>query len=397
MITRALPLLVILLSASRAFGQDASFILVDSPPRFFTMRQVDQDYLSGYRLFTHISNAHLQPVLSVLTQGVASVLLLNTMTHEEGHRAVLTAEGIHSMSRPFVFMKRSGYVDGVPDDALKHLRDTNFPTFIRLHTAGFESDYMLATREETLLSFEDDTYKNLAVDYLLRKWALLIYFTEGVFKHDSDGPEEADERQRDIVGNDLYGAIRHLYRPTMEYQRYTRFADLTDEEHQYLKRIQWRTMLNLVNPNVAAIRNLRITDDLKVNVGLGHCMGPFGDFVDEKIWLAYRQTWRLSGYVREFENRDHWFLAAGVGINRYPLATRLSVSALLHYWSQPAGFSFTTGAGKRGGAVDLTGSYRLKSVSVDVGLVAKTPGFLPEEMALGRHVGIRVGLSVPIN
>ena len=403
--------LILVFSASTLLAQNSSganeqerdypFIVIDSPARFFTMRQVDQDYLSAYRLFADFTNKNLNPVVSYLIQGVSCLFLLKTMTHEEGHRAVLTSEGIDSTSRPFFFQERAGYVDGVTDQTLKNLRDTKFPTFIRLHTAGFESDYMLATREETLLSFEDESYRNLMVEYLFRKAALLIYFTEGIFKRDSDGAEEADELKRDIVGNDLYGVIRHLHRPTMEFHRYTRYADLTDEEHRYLHRVQWRTFFNLANANLIGIRNFRLTDDWKANVGLGHCMGPFGDFIDEKLWLAHGQKLKMNAYLREFENRDHWFFGAGAGIVEYPLLRRLSVTAMAHYWNQPSDLSFNAGAGKPGGGLDVSGSYkivvtqksRLKYLSVDMGMIGKTAGFLPEEMALDGHFGLRFGFS----
>jgi hypothetical protein len=261
---------------------------------------------------------------------------------------------------------------------------------------------MLATREETLLSFEDESYRNLMVEYLFRKAALLIYFTEGYFKRDSDGAEETDELKRDIVGNDLYGVIRHLFRPTMEFKRYTRYNDLTDEEHGYLQRVQRRTFLNLANANLIGIDNFRMTDNLKANFGMGHCMGPFGDFIDEKIWLNYRKDLKVNAYLREFENRDNWFFGAGAGINEYPLARRLRVSGMLHYWKQPVNLSFNSSTGKTGGAIDLDGSYRLlvkensyfRSLALDVGMIYKTAGFLPEETSLGHHLGFRFGLRL---
>ena len=128
-------------------------------------------------------------------------------------------------------------------------------------------------------------------------------------------------------------------------------------------------------------------------------MGPFGDFIDEKAWLAYRQKLNVSLYVREFENRDHWFPAAGGGLNQFRLAPRLRVSAFVHYWKQPLDLSFNSGTSKPGGAVDVSASYQLtrqstRHVSLDVGLIAKTVGFLPEETSLDRHVGFRFGLSV---
>lgn len=261
---------------------------------------------------------------------------------------------------------------------------------------------MLATREETLMSQGDESYKNLAVEYLARKAGIIRYFTEGIFKYNTDGAEEANELDRDVVGNDLYGAIRHLFRPTMEYTRYTRYADLTDEELGYLHRVQYRTFLNLANANVIGVTNFRVSDAVRLNVGLGHCMGPFGDFIDQKVWLAVKGKVKISGYLREFENRNRWFYGAGVGVNDYPVAGRVAVSAAVHYWNQPADLSFTALDGRPGGAVDVTGRYKvplrhstwLRSLSLDVGVIYKTAGFLPEELALGEHFGVRAGLSL---
>jgi hypothetical protein len=387
---------------TQASERSYPFILRDSPARLFTMRQVDVNSLSGFRLFSDLLNRDLSPALSYVIQGAFGFLFFKTMTHEEAHRSILVGEDIGAVSHPFPFSERSGYVDGVTDATLQNLRDTKFPTFIRLHTAGFESDYMLATREETLMSLGDESYRNLVVEYLLRKVAIVRYFTEGIFKHDTDGPEEADELRRDVVGNDLYSVIRHLFRPTMAYTRYTRYADLTGQELHYLHRVERRTFLNLANANIIGVSNVRLSDDLRGNIGLGHCMGPFGDFIDEKLWLAYKEKVKVNAYLREFENLDRWFIGAGIGINDYPVAQRLDVSAMVHYWNQPLGLSFTEQRGKSGGAVDVTGRYklllrhhsRLQYLSLDLGMIYKTVGFLPEEIELGKYLGIRFGLSL---
>jgi hypothetical protein len=252
------------------------------------------------------------------------------------------------------------------------------------------------------MAFGDESPRALIVEYLLRKVSLVRYLTEGLFHHDTDGPEEANELERDIVGNDLYGAIRHLFRPAMPYTRYTRLADLTGEERGYLRRVEWRAFLNLVNPNVIGVTGFRLSEDLRMNVGLGHCLGPFGDFIDEKVWLAYRRAVKVTAYLREFENLDRWFLGCGLGLVDYPVTGRVLVSAMAHYWNQPVDLGFTARSGRAGGAIDLTGRYRfplrsggrVDDVSLDVGLVWKTAGFLPEELALGRHFGLRCGLTL---
>ncbi len=378
------------------------FILRDDPPRLWTMRQLDQDYLSGWRLFAGVLDRNVGPVAGLIVKGAFGLLFFKTMTHEEAHRSILTGEDIGAVSHGFPFSERSGYVDGVTDATLQALRDTDLPAFIRLHTAGFESDYLLATREETLMSLGQESFGNLAVEYLLRKIALIRYLTEGLFKHDTDGPEEADELKRDVVGNDLYGAIRHLFRPTMAYTRYTRYADLTGQELRYLRRVEWRTFLNLANANIIGVSGFRLAGGLRANVGLGHCLGPFGDFIDEKLWLAWKAKIRIAAYLREFQNLNRWFLAAGIGLCDYPVSKRLVLSAAAHYWDQPAGLSFTAEEGRVGGAIDVTGRYKLPlkpaaplgSLSVDLGLIYKTAGFLPEELGLDGHFGVRLGLSL---
>jgi hypothetical protein len=139
----------------------------------------------------------------------------------------------------------------------------------------------------------------------------------------------------------------------MEFRRYTRYEDLTSDGLRYLQRVQWCAFLNLAT--AIGIRNFRLTNQRKGNLGLGHSMGPLGDHVDEKIWLACRQKLKVSAYLREFENRDHWFFGAGAGVLGYLLTRRLSASARVHYRNQPLDLSFARPGGKSGGAVDVSG------------------------------------------
>ncbi len=63
---------------------------------------------------------------------------------------------------------------------------------------------------------------------------------------------------------------------------------------------------------------------------------------------------------------------------------------------------FTALESRPGGAIDVTGRYKvplknsawLRYVSFDAGAIYKTAGFLQEELALGEHFGVRVGLSL---
>ncbi len=380
-------------------------IIRDSPAQLFTIRQIDEDYLSGYRLYARLLEDSFSPVVNYTIQAVTGFLFFIPMTHEEAHRSVLSAQNIGSASRPFYFSERGGYVDGVTDQALKNLRDTDFPNYSRLYGAGLESDYMLTRREETQLAFNQEKFSNLAVEYLLRKAMILQYYLMGFAKFDVDGSEETNELLRDMVGNDVYGNIRHLYRPEMTFQRYTGYADLSPTEISYLRKVGYRSLLNLVNLNIIGIPNIRLSGNTSINFGLGHIMCPFGDFIDENIWIKYRKKLLVETYLREYQNSTRWFLAGGVGIKNYPLTNQLISSVNIHLWNQPENFRFNDTSGKFGGAVEWVGKYffvtnkrnQNRAVSLDLGFIYKTAGYLPEELVMEKHFGMRIGTSIALD
>ncbi|MDR0688138.1 MAG: hypothetical protein LBF55_05555, partial [Prevotellaceae bacterium] len=115
---------------------------------------------------------------------------------------------------------------------------------------------------------------------------------------------------------------------------------------------------------------------------------------------------KLNGhvYLREFQNRHTWFPAAGVEFANIPLSKRWIADATLHGWQQPKDLDFNTTQGQWGGAIDAMLKYKFYSsaknglgISLNLGVVAKTQGYLLEEVALGNHVGGRFGVSIWLN
>ena len=407
---KKLLLLLLFLPNLNSFGQkdstarisEYSFIIQDSPSQLFTMRQFNQSYLSGYRLFARglHSISKNETITDMIQMGV-HVFFLMPLTHEEGHRSILTGKNIGAISQPYFNKHGAAYVKGVTDLTLKNLRDNDLPTYIRLHTAGLESDYMLTKRVEAIGSFEQDDYKNYKWEYFLRKLAILQYYIPVLFKYDIDLDEETNELKRDIVGHDLYGATRHLFRPTMDFQRYTRYDELTNDEIKFIKRIGYRSLLNLLNPLLFGKENFKFNECTKFNIGMGYTMAPFGDFIDENIWIKHKNL-NIELYARQFENRKNWFNGFGVSVNSYQLIDRLSITLSGHFWQQPINYDFNTAESFTGGAIDTdlkywfsnNRSYGIKGFSVDLGLIYKTKGFLPEELYLEEHFGLRIGTSI---
>ena len=59
------------------------FIIQDSPALVFTMRQIDEDYLSGYRIYSRILGECFSPAVNYAIQAVTGFLFLIPLTHEE--------------------------------------------------------------------------------------------------------------------------------------------------------------------------------------------------------------------------------------------------------------------------------------------------------------------------
>jgi len=384
-------------------GKNYPFIFQDTPARLSTMRQFNENYLSAYRILSTALDKSFSPVVNYSLQSVVIILGLGSLTHEEGHRSILSAKNIGSISQPFFFSKRDGFVDGVTDLSLINLRSSDFPDFIRLYTAGSESDYMMGNREESLMTFGDESFRNLAAEFLIRKASLIQYYLIGFVHYDIDGAEETNELKRDVVGNDVYGAARNLFRPNMPFHRYTLFNDLTSEEKNYVYKMGYRSLFNLVNLNIIGIPNIAISNNLSLNFGMGHILCPFGDFTDENFWIHYKKL-KVMTYVREFQNRTNWFMAGGLSIDDYPISKNIETSLSAHLWNQPKDLGFNDTKGLTGGAVDLTAKYffsalafnKLKRVSIDLSMTYKSKGFLPEDAYLSKHLGFRVGATFNI-
>lgn len=377
-------------------------ILQDSPSLKSTMRQSNENYLSSYRFLVSEMNEITNPLISELIQfGAVSIILL-PLTHEEGHRSILSANGIGAISKPYFNKYGAAYVTGVTDETLQNMRDNDLPTYIRLHTAGLESDYMLTKRMETIGAFSEDKFRNYAVDYYSRKLSILSYYFLSLVPYfEPNLEEETNELERDIVGHDVYGAIRHLHRPDMNFYRYTRYADLTGVEKKHLQRVGVLSLINLLHPAVYGKPIFNVGNNTHFSTGLGYTMAPFGDFIDENLWLR-KGNLKSMVYVREYFNNSRVFLAGGAGVYDFPIISTIGADLEIHVWDQPKDMDFNTTSGQFGYAMDflLRYKYTMKrqdkfmAWSINLGVTYKEAGFLPEQVMLDEDLGFRIGMTI---
>ncbi|WP_339663544.1 hypothetical protein [uncultured Polaribacter sp.] len=370
----------------------------------FTMNQFSKNYLSSYRIFSRtIDELIPNKKVKMIVKFSAISLFGMPYTHEEGHRSVLTSKGIGSISQPFFGSNGAAYVKGVKDTELINLRNTDFPNYARLHSAGLESDYMIASKIEEFVAFEEESYEVLKEEYLLRKIGLMSYHLTTLMPSlMPEIVEEDNELKRDIVGHDIWGFVRHLHRSNMPFFRYTDFEDLTNTEKKYAKGLAWKSFSNLLSPMLFGKSSFNLNPNLKGNFSIGHSLSPFGDYFEQNFYLFYKKKYKVIFYLREFMNRDKTFLASGIKLHNYKISNKFATSVGLDLWNQPENLSFTTTNNKIGGNVYLKLNHFtfqnndtfIKGIGFFSEIFYKTDGFLSEYASLENDFGLRFGISI---
>lgn len=411
------------------------FSIFDGTIDSFTMQQMDINYLSVSR----IVNRGVEKIFDekeFLNVKISDWInftwpfFINPMTHEEGHRSILTAQKIGSISQPFYNLRGAAYVKGVTNQILIDFRDSDRPSFVRMYTAGMESDYMMARREEMLAAFELDTPSVLYPDFFYRCLMVMNYHLSSTINFNAENidggigdffkwiekltsiNEEENEFSRDICGFDTFGATRALFQDDYEFKRYVQYSDLTEEEKNFVvKRVAYRSFLNLFVPFLYLQPNFKIGNNISLTGSVGYTMAPFGDFFDENIYFKYRTSslcdLNFHFYARQAENYKTWYPAFGIRLMELSPFDWLSVSAGAHIWWQPTNLSFYSSDSFFGGAGEVTAKFILPQrlfpsskaefldgVGFVVSMLAKSEGFMPEIEQHGNHFRMSVGLEI---
>ena len=428
-------LLLLLLSCS-LFSQttELTFPVFDGSYEYMTIKQSDDLFFSLYNISTkelfenhfedydfgntfseRIKNIYkMTPWLSLM---VFDSFIFGGITHEEAHRAILTNKGIGSVSQPIIKMINPfmgvAYVKGVRDNELKNLRDTDFLSFIRMHTAGLESDYLFCQK-----GFDDFVFNNtFSGDALMYNPSLLDYIMRGInmtmYQQSANSKgikiaEETNELERDIVGDDVCGMIHHLFNPTAEYHRYFDPSSFSEEEKKFAKRIYWKAFLNfpIISPVIVSKNIFEITPKLNLSFNTGYCLTPFGDLIDENIYLQIKNVMQgpmnIVFTARQYQNKDYWFPEFDLRCEQFSPLKWLTLNAGANIWWQPENLSFTTDKAEFGGSVELgCNIYPFKTVEnakyefgINLNCMYKTKGFKPEIMSMDEDFIFTAGISL---
>lgn len=378
--------------------------MADGKNSLFTINQFNNLVLNGYRIgFGQIDYEKLTKKERLITnssQLLISGLLTLPLTHEEGHRSVLTNLDIGSISSPYIDSKGVAKVIGVTDAVLKDLRDIDFPNYIRLHNAGLESDFDYLKKTDALFNFKEEDYNVLYNDYLIRKLSVSMYYLSTLI-HNKTGIKESDtpELKKDIVGHDIFGMIRHLHRPDMEFKRYTEWDDLTTQEKNYGRRIGLMSLFNYANPNLWRKSNYKLSENIDFNFSLNYCLAPFGDFIEQNAYLNIKKRWKINPFIRQYFNKNNTFWASGIHLHNFVINKNFLVNSSIEVWQQPKNQSFTSADSDFGMGIKTEIAYSILEVKksnifFNLGLNYKTKGFIPAAPSLDKDFRVNFGFII---
>lgn len=399
-----------LLSVSFAFSQTKYYEFpVFDGSKTLTMKQTNELVQNSSRLLssTIITGENVRrdgfAQIGMLT---LNILLLHPITHEEGHRSILTNLNIGAISQPIVDKNGVAKVIGVTDATLKNLRDTDLPDYIRLHTAGLESDIAYLNSLNAKLSFEEEESKFVKMDLFGRSSGVAMYYlTSWINRKFKLEEYKTPELERDIVGHDIWGMIRHIHRPTMDFHRYTTWDELTEEEKKFANKTAIFSLINLANPNLFNIRNFTLKNGNKLGFNLGYSLSPFGDYFSQNIYYFMpNKNIKLNPYLIEYFNKNSFFFGAGVKLHNFEYKNKYLFNSSIDFWNQPKELSFTTHKGEFGFGGNINAAYKFfetetknKSFYANLGISYKTKGFVPEQPSLKEDFRINAGVIYSIN
>lgn len=344
--------------------------------------------------------------------------------HEEWHRAVLARRGAESHDGIYHYDIGASliYVDGVQDADLEDLKRDHPADFIRLMSAGIESQVeaqRLMRRNNFFLgrSSRHDRFlwwvSGVNVSYYLAACAN-GWIDEDLAKGEA---KEIHMRDRDFTGPDFTAWVHDLRRPREHYaagprgrvhpsggpgyRRYLATSDLTGDERDYLNLQAALSLLNLATPQMWGpdwMPGALPWSGQRVlwNAGGAHHLTPFGYSLAADLLLRhgkYSWTWTVQGFV----NSGLVLPGLSAQLWRYPVQLgrkMLFLTGGASLWLQPDGLLF-------GSDVIRPGAAALGGVSVPfVGGIeawaeadAKTEGWVPGNVRLDDAVQARGGLA----
>lgn len=335
---------------------------------------------------------------------------LGVWAHEEYHRSVLGINGIASKNGNWIFSRWDGTVYGVSDEQLSSLKRNNLNGLLYSYVAGVQSENM-TTRTNVIRDVHNGRTFYKAPLYLANAIYVHSYFRFATsdlsdsVKVIAPQHEDKNPSERDFAGSDLNAWIHDMFNPTKPYEsrdnfpggegenRRIGFSDLNGEEQDYLILQKKLSLLNFINPAIFTIHEFKTGRYTSFNIFMQYNPTHFGNDISVVVPVKTRKTDFLFA-LHNYSNRRSGFMGVEIGVLNKQVARGLSVSAILHGWTQPEKQNFFTYEKEAGGAVEFGADYSFaKRFDANVLVTAKTKGWMAGNPYLNSNVSVSAGFT----
>lgn len=345
------------------------------------------------------------------------VPLAGGWAHEEFHKNTWIPMGIGSYNTIWDFDLAPDaltYVGSIYDEDLAAFKREDPAGFVRMGSAGIEAHYLLSEMVQTQDFLYDTNLPNLAlywadffaaIDYVNR-----AHTVETIGEHDENYLNEPDQLKRDFTGNDFTAWVYDLYNSEDSYDtrgihptgigvdRYRDYNDLSDEMLRYLKKIGNRQWLNVVNPFMFRVREIRVNENLGLNFVVRHYLTSFGDDTQFDLFLNRDGAKSIVTFHKYSNHHRNWY--PGLEIKHFLTFSKfhkgtLAGSARAMGWIQPKKQAFFTDKGQPGGLVSVRVAYHTDRVFQPyMEVEAKSEGWVAGVPYLGDKISSRFGIQL---
>jgi hypothetical protein len=336
--------------------------------------------------------------------------------HEEFHRAVMSRYRVNSFNgmNLFPFGAEFVSVSKVRDEDLIRFKAESPADFIRMHAAGIEGQYLLASRLQRNTFFYNQNYFN---EFLYWTMTLNSHFYVMAsaspamvnVRTEQMNKAETDIASRDFTGFDMTAWVYDLFRPNEPYQargthpsetgvdRYRTPEHLTEDEREYLTRQGWLQAFNYLSPMMLGFRSLPLGNtDITWNFAFRHFLTSFGTDVTLEILINIEEFKFVAAY-HNYQNYEHIFPAIEIEMLDYPVSIKnlvMYISPRIVAGIQPKKQAFFTSEAEFLGLIGCRMDFQItKQWLPYIEVMAKTNGWIAGNEFLEKTINARLGIS----
>jgi len=367
----------------------------------FSKNTTSFSLLTNYFLEKNIKNMYVGLLGSVLL----NEYIMTPLEEVEVERYLTSSNNLKVKSIPTNLNSlNESYLYGLSNQEMNTFKASNYTGFMRLHYVRNEYHYLKTKILEEDIAKADMANKNNKFDFI-KTYLLDLVFNRcyNIFysplKDKYLKGKDKDKAPLFVDRNKSW--VKYLFDQNSSFESHITSEQLTTDEKHFLKRTAYLSWLNILSPQLLGFSKFNISDYLKFTFSVNYLRVPFGEMVEQNIWLTYEK--QLNGlFFRQYINNNKASFGLGYKLYDTPIQRNIYLTSTVDYWLQPKNLNFYDESLKSGIHLGQEIEYRcfenrfskLNKISVYAGYDFKTNGYLPENLSVKKQFKINIGAKI---